>query len=434
MQREKFWVFDWLEDHDITSTSEASELLPKYKVVDNLRTKAEEWQKRHSVGTHRGVVSLVAGAGIDLTGGDTFVCPSPDCMRRQVDTLFKRAWHYFDEVVVQDVFTPTLLNEPEGTPYGLDEVRDVFLTHLEPLLYLREIGAERLVDFQPKVLPCEEHWEEHAREQGLDSVLALKDSLITQLRSYVKFYYDDDGSGKHTYRSEYPDLGVTEVLDLKSAPASEASKGVTEDQLQHAVLEELFRWHVAHVTGDIASANQLKMPLGTVHGFEASLLSLSRPLDVSDVVFQLDLPVLEGLPTGTLVKLREEESDSFAKFRDSLRRAAQERLKAGRSDNAKLLADEIRMDVIEPSLRAIRQRLASSQKAMVKKTSVGLFLGAVATTCGLLYGPSAAMAISAGMSAVVAATGVAAYKHIDEQQDVALEDMYFLWQAEGHGH
>lgn len=427
-------MFDWLEDHNITSTAEVAELLPKYRVIDDLRTRAEGWQGKQSVAKRGDVVSLVAGTGIDLTGGDLMVCPSPVCMRRQVDTLFKRAWHYFDEMVVQDVFTPALLDELDGAPYGFDVIRDVFLSHLEPLLYLREIGAEHLVDFQPKILPCEEHWEDHAREQGLESVLALRASLITQLRSHMRFYYEDDGAGKRTYRVLYPDVDATRNIGAESAPEFESSEIVTEEQVQNAVLEELFRWYVTHLTGDVATAAHLKLPLATVLGFEAKLLSLSRPIEVSDVVFQLQLPVLEGIPTSTLIKLREEQSDSFARFRDSLRLAAQERLKAGRSGSAKLLADEIRMDVIEPSLHVIRQRLASSQKAMVKKTSVGLFLGAVATTCGLLYGPSAAMAISAGMSAVVAATAVAAYKHIDEQRDVALEDMYFLWQAEGHAH
>jgi hypothetical protein len=92
LQRERFWVFDWLDDHNITSTAEALELLPKYRVIDNLRMRVEEWRKRHSVAAHRNVLSLAAGTGIDLTGGDQ-VCPSPHCMRRQVDRLFKRAWH-----------------------------------------------------------------------------------------------------------------------------------------------------------------------------------------------------------------------------------------------------------------------------------------------------------------------------------------------------
>jgi hypothetical protein len=160
LRPERFWMFDWLDDHNITSTADVAELLPKYRVVDDLRTRAEGWQRKQSVAKRGDVVSLVAGAGIDLTGGDLIICPSPECMRRQVDTLFKRAWHYFDEMVVQDVFTPALLDELDGAPYGFDVIRDVFLSHLEPLLYLREIGAEYLVDFQPKILPCKEHWED----------------------------------------------------------------------------------------------------------------------------------------------------------------------------------------------------------------------------------------------------------------------------------
>jgi hypothetical protein len=59
-------------------------------------------------------------------------------------------------------------------------------------------------------------------------------------------------------------------------------------------------------------------------------------------------------------------------------------------------------------------------------------MGALATTCGLLAGAAPPIALAAGVTAAVTMTGNAASKYLDEKTDVALKDMYFLWQAEKH--
>src|SRR5579884_4285316 len=105
----KFWVFDWLADNHITSLEQAAILLPKYKVIDDLQTRAisAEENDENNVDFARNETQIVAGTGIDLSGGN-MVCPSPECMRAQVDKLFRRVWHYFDRIVVRYVFTPAL--------------------------------------------------------------------------------------------------------------------------------------------------------------------------------------------------------------------------------------------------------------------------------------------------------------------------------------
>jgi hypothetical protein len=83
-------------------------------------------------------------------------------------------------------------------------------------------------------------------------------------------------------------------------------------------------------------------------------------------------------------------------------------------------------------VRAIRDRLKASERALNKKAATGLFLGSLATTCGLLIGADTAVALEAGVTTAIAFTAAAASKHLDEKRDLELEDAYFLWKALDH--
>jgi hypothetical protein len=109
-------------------------------------------------------------------------------MRAQVDKLLTRVWHYFDTVVVRDVLTPCLL---EGRS---ENIIGTFLTHLPPILYLREIGAEDLVEFIPKRDFHREDLEKHAIREGLASAFDSAGALMDCIRKTSTFgSSDDDG-------------------------------------------------------------------------------------------------------------------------------------------------------------------------------------------------------------------------------------------------
>jgi hypothetical protein len=418
----RFWVFEWLEDNHITSVSEAAEFLPKYKVIQSLRQRAEENQE-NPPNTDRENPSVVAGTGIDLTGGHS-VCPSPTCMRAQVDELFSRIWHYFESIIVRDTFTPLLLQDPAERPEDLIEM---LLIHLPPLLYLREIGAEDLVEFVPKT-PCVEHWKEHAEEQGLAEVLRLEDSMSEEIRKGATFFARDNTPGDLTYWMRSPELDTTAGLSFKNRPE------INEQERQQLLVQQILRRYIVDLTADLATAHELKLPLGAARGMHGRMLAAARPTRVSDVIFQIDLPILDGLSTKNLIEIRRKEHDSFVQFRNSLRVAVAERIKLSDGEAAQSIAEQVRLDYIEPALHRIRQRLVASERALAKKSGVAMFLGALGTTCGVLCGVPPEAAVPAGAMAAIAVTGVAAQKHIEEKQQVSLDDMYFLWKATEHSH
>ena len=191
---------------------------------------------------------------------------------------------------------------------------------------------------------------------------------------------------------------------------------------------------MAHLAADVLAAHRLGLPLGAVRGVAGRMLTESRPVSVADVIFHLSLPVLEGIPAAELMKFREDHTDEFASFRRGLTRAAQERIKVTPTKAVATIAREIQSDFIEPELSKIRVALAATEKSLKKKATVGMFLGALSTTCGLLAGVTAPLAITAGVTTATTLTGSAALKMLDEQRETSLSDMYFLWRATDHAH
>jgi len=209
---------------------------------------------------------------------------------------------------------------------------------------------------------------------------------------------------------------------------------MNEPQAKLYLASEAFAEYMVDLVADVSVAREYDLPLGSAQAFPAQMLRLSRPASVGDVIFQLELPVLEGLTPAELIAIRQTHVEYFENFRNALRRAARERLKLESNRSSMQIADEIRTDIVEPELAKIRTTLASAEQLIAKKTAVSIFLGVLATTCGILSGLPPAVAVSAGAAATLSGVGPAAARHLDVQNELSLSDMYFLWKAVGHSH
>jgi hypothetical protein len=149
-----------------------------------------------------------------------------------------------------------------------------------------------------------------------------------------------------------------------------------------------------------------------------------------EIAFQLELPVVEGLDTRTLLKIRNDERLSFERFRGALSAAIYQRLAKDSNGNTKKIANEIRKDVLEPALADIEIRLKVATNSLRKKAGASLAIGSVPTIYGVYtLNP---LLIAAGLTPAVNGLNNAVHRYIEERSNVALSDMFFLWQAQRH--
>ena len=428
----EYWLLRWLESHSIASVDNAREHLRARDTIDELK----EVSARSAMALDEpapGDFSILAAAGTDLSGRLT--CRNPACRRREVDNLFRRAWHYFDSIIVDDAAARLLSQPPETILQNLDEL----LGQIDIALYLQKIGASSLVAFRVKASPCFQHWRKHASEVGLVRTPRVADKAIRQLVKRASVKVLDPGE-LNELKLTVPE-GITPVSvrdrdfhhDMVLLVWGQEPSAITE-AVRFAVAREV-KVSLAYLTADLISAAQLRCPVGATLPLHRDFLTASCVSEAADqVAFALALPVLADVPIDTLIKIRADENDAFRRFRDALRAAAQDRLKAAGVRDPSIVAAEIRRDVIEPELRRIDARLRSISRGLAKKTASGITVGALATTCGLLAGVAPGLAVLAGITAMSGIAGTAASKNIEEREEVALSDFYFLWNAVPHLH
>jgi hypothetical protein len=172
----EYWVYTWLDNHRVRTINEVATLLSRTGVLDELKESAylvvESWRRSP---VEAKPLSLVAGAGIDLSG--RLDCNASECRRAQVDRLFRRAWHYFPTIIARDAIAQDAIAQGAIAQDLINhskcpdqEVQERLLPHFETALIVRELGAEVLVEFLPRVPTYFEHWQQHAKEAGIEDM------------------------------------------------------------------------------------------------------------------------------------------------------------------------------------------------------------------------------------------------------------------------
>jgi hypothetical protein len=303
--------------------------------------------------------------------------------------------------------------------------------HIRVLLYVRNIGAEDLVDFIEKPRAwCAECFTPLVRALGVNSIEDYDpyvNDLIDRFDREADMQVAQTSTGQIGWvQVDHPKFFEKPyILMYDGSPRSEMPE-ITRRYLA----EEVVRDHVEGLLCDLGQAQNVQAPLGTTLKFYKQILHEEAGLaDEALVAFQMELPILQGVSPEILLKIRHDEQDHFDAFRNSLRTAIKERLSESAATDPKGIAQEIRHDVIEPSLNNIERRLNTARSALVRKGAVSVGVGALTTTCGLLTANP--LLITGGLG--TAMTTVAHInKYIEEARDVSLSDMYFLWRAQKH--
>jgi hypothetical protein len=324
-----YWLAQWLDENEINSDWEIGHVLNAKSGIKSLeRSISKASHKYDSFYAEVLNDSIVAGRKLDLSG--SMSCPTYECMRRRIDSTFKRVWHYFDQIVVEGL-APRLLTEQIRT----SNEEDLYLTFMmireqaRLLLYLREIGAERFVVFAPKAHAfCQEHWEQHARDLGLAAAIdeSRRKKTIKKIIDTSEFAINEDGNGWF----------VTVTGDYFSEPESKLlipRKGVTVDcpPSRDDITAWIISTYATAMVSDVSLAQRLGLPLVQ----PVSLPWITRPYGTDskrkaedDAVIRVGLPVFDSLSTQDFLKLREDERPAFEAFRTG-RSQAIEAIQAG---------------------------------------------------------------------------------------------------------
>jgi hypothetical protein len=415
------WFHDWLLENGITNESEAYQAASVPRLLDDLMNRAASEETEEVIApTGRGIV---AGRALDLAG--YLACSHPDCMTKQVDLLFSRVWHYFDNIAIvgpdsHQFIDAAVARKPEA-------IARMVALDARPLFHIRDIGADDLVTWVAKPPACPTHWKDFEVLKGYDfpkqAVRALSLKFLEEGK--VKLEKKGDQSFlRLQHRQLFGGSAGFSLLYLQQTRREE------EESIEETLARVIVERHGAAAITDIYAARSMGLPLGLGVDLEARLTKLQyAPLSTEDVAFSLHLPVVDGLPIRELIALRETERDTFDNFRDALTQAIKDRIASASltGQSASDVAREIQEDDIDPALHRIRQRLHAAEDALRKNHRYNIALAGLTTVCGVMGAP---IDLVAGLG-VAAVTGTAAVEGrlVNQKADISKESMYFLWQA-----
>jgi len=420
----EYWVYTWLDSHRIRTIDELKASLASASVIEDLKQSAElviESWRTSSVEARP--LSLIAGAGIDLSG--RLDCDATDCRRAQVDRFFRRAWHYFQTIVARDAIAEDLIvhkNCPD------EELRERLLPNFETVLLVRELGADALVEFLPRVPACFKHWRRHAREAGIEDIAKREIEIVDQLLRETSIALRREGDGALCTINN-PDFSHTQWVHFRR----EEITGRSEKQIKRSALRRVARIFVVHLSADVKAARTYGGAFGSTIPMFRKLLA-NRGKNVSNVAFEVGLPTLDGLSTAQLIDVRLKYEDTFTRFRKRVGSFLEECIRQGLTGPADIRA-KLKAELIDGELEELKLNLERAKESTKRKSTYALSLGSLVATIGVTTGiiaPPAAFGLAAMVSAASLSPGVS--KYVDDMVRIKADDMYFLLQAEAHRH
>lgn len=426
LEPQNHWIYTWLDVNGIDSGKLAAGRLTDRSALSELRELAQLAIKSAprssaSVGT-----SILAARGLDFSGKLT--CGHFDCRKLEIDGLFRRVWHYFDEIVVDDVLVYPISTL---TPRDIkDPFQKWFATNVDIFLYLRSIGASELLSYHPKPISHSYHtWRDVLKYSNNESSTPVIESIIQDISNEAKFEILSENSSRA--------ISLSHPLfqsNLRAIQSKDAKRMSTRSRRSDAI-ERAVYLHVSEFYGDLHAARELKIPLGSsLPMYQRIFEGSSQHTSLQDVAFALDLPVLSGVGAADIVRLRYYERESFERFQSRLSQGITEYIKNNPDGSASSIAQEIKMDLIEPELRKIRGIMTSAADAFTKKSLFAVGVSALSTlvgvSAGLAWGGLAgATAVGGGALAAGAALNTAFAKKADTVAEMKASDMWFLWKA-----
>ena len=414
-----YWLSRWIENSEIDTLDVARQRLSDPRAAEELIFGAvDDHTKKAILPLPEARHQLVASSGLNVSGA--LACTSTECIKKRVDQILYRSWHYFDNVLVTGLSPWSAIDTLKID--GPEAARDKILRHIDVLLYIRNIGAADVIRFSERPNYCLEHLQQHAHEAGiLSDVEDVTERLGRLLEKEAAFLALKETPAGLKFALKFPSVEYVHTGTYVARPLP------TSDVLAGIVSREAARDIVAQLIRDSAFARLNEASLGQAARLSDPLVTnaaTGAPTS-GDVAFNLSLPVIDRLPVAELLAVRHHEAADFQAFRKALQRAITERLSAISSgDTAESVADSVYEDIIEPALITLDRKVDHAAKIFAKKSVVAASVGTVATTVGLLAFPPIT---AAGLAVLVGGMLVNYNELLKERKEVELSDLYFLW-------
>jgi len=439
-------LFDILEKHGFATLDDLDKIvdLPEkdveklyidvYSSVFGVQTsRAYDRQSPHLPDTF----SFHASASIRGASG----CGAPECRIKKLDFLSRYAALYATELTF-----PLSMVAPERAE-DIAQMRRLLERDLPALLYLRPLITGGIVF---PVMMRTQHCLHHAKWMRNMSSLVhdFSQAAAKALRSEFRIMYqipEKSPSGRPTLYFEGPDGYIEhgELVALYDRKPKWLPKNTRFDKNGRVEVRGLHKQHmISQIFEDFADNMTFYLAYGAqrntrflsdMYGETEFLEWLTEDQRMSAKSVALRelhhcVPILNDLPIATIVRIRNEQRESFDNYRDTITTISSEIL-GSKQRVTKKQAREMFRAAIEPELHKMNKEMLAYREAQRNRVAGGVAILAA----GVVLGAYAGIPVMASVPLVAATTG-AAVRVLGKAAEAACEhgpetkknDLYFL--------
>jgi hypothetical protein len=410
------WLYRWIDEEGIKTPGNYIKAIRKRGSFDRIREISHQVYSGPSSQRGNASTSVLASRRLDFSGAVS--CPDFGCVQPVVDRLFSRVWHYFDTVVVDEEPLDHIL-------FSGDDINDL-LQHVHLFLYLRNIGAEKYLEFTPKVSAlCSDHFRQHAQERHLDLDIIFdqqfEQDVVDTLTSLGDF---------HTWFDEFTGW----QYDIRHPTFGQLTGGIDHSNEQHRPSNEdaartAFGKSCTALISDVSASRALGLPLFDTASDSWTSESLQNDAPNDHIVaLSMNLPVLSNVPIKEVLRYRDDNRASFEKFRSALRSAITEQIEETGSDSPQAIADKVVATRVQPELADLETKLVGIKKTLARKIGANVAVTGAAVSVGAIENVPLIIAATAAASATSVYQTV--NKSIDSKRKAVESGWYFLWKLQ----
>ncbi|WP_146247279.1 hypothetical protein [Micromonospora arborensis] len=413
------WLYSWIDEFEANTPEAARRALSSSSAINRL----EDLARLGAQMTFEDVPytgTVVAGPGLEITSPAT--CSAFECRRLGLDNELGSVLHYFDQVVMQG---------PQASAYLMlvEQLRSSSHSHLltsdvvqdvASLNYIRDSGMGNHIIFTDKPCYCENHLWELAQNIGLGEI-ATPDAISSAAQQLVR---------RDAVRIEELEPGVW--WGSAKSPTFNNTVGRPFHQKRKPsrrhVAELVIRNSLAAMIIDAGAAKALDLPLSSVAHPALFEQKVADEVTVDDVALRMKIPVLSGLSTAQLIKLRLNAPDDFIVFQQALTMAISATLANDQTSNPAAVGEKAWQEILKPALADLERKLTADRWALgvggFATVSVGFAAAAISLIANL---PLAAALLGSAVSATIPLNQFSEY--IKDRKQARSSPYYFLWRA-----
>lgn len=447
---ERLATMDVIRGNEIVS--EQIEKLSPIQILDFVKYSQEVTSAKN---LPREKTPFVFSASTSL-GGARYPCMNLECRLDHIKRMTQFAALYSDRVYFRNFFSDYVTGAKSNRRINVTELRKSFFEDLNMLLYMRPlIETQTVVPITtPNYCPHCAAKRSFGRDadKRIDKTFdALTERLNKETEVTILFdhgFYAIEARGPESllehgfsgYISRKPFPNLDKLPKIKAQIHAGEKVKLTRNALRTMGYDRAIADRIEHnLIFELTSSQCVNTSFLTENSIDVEVLgTLSGipEMEQRNQILQRHLtalvPFLEDTNLSKLIKLRQNEQDSFILFRNALNQAIDEYRKQGKGFTASD-AKGIYGDVIQPQLAYLDSKVRTAQRALIKGTASKVlgWVGAISfgMYAGFLPSDVAVIATSLGLVKVVQELTEGLINKSNTDESIRNEGMYFLWRV-----